>query len=340
MSLVQVKSAAEFSSIASNGRVIAALFSAEWAAPCRAVSQLLSALVSSHTNLTLVEIDSEGASEITEKYAVTSVPTVVFIANGTALDRVEGVNPSLLAQKLAKINSDAPTIAAAQQIQRATPQTVDPAAEAKALHARLEQLVNKEPVMLFMKGEPQAPRCGFSRKIVDLLELNGIKYGSFDILEDNQVREGLRTFSNWPTYPQLYVKGELIGGLDIVQEMHESGELIPVIPPEATKAYAKSQLEARLKTLISREPTMLFMKGSPERPQCKFSRKILEILRSANVTFGTFDILLDEEVRQGLKELSNWPTYPQLYHKGELVGGVDIVEEMANDGSLAETLSQ
>ena len=78
--------------------------------------------------------------------------------------------------------------------------------------------------MLFMKGNPAAPRCGFSNKTVALLNGQGVKFESFDILSDNMVREGLKKYSNWPTYPQLYVKGELIGGLDIMKEMVESGD--------------------------------------------------------------------------------------------------------------------
>ncbi|XP_071089371.1 glutaredoxin-3-like [Haliotis cracherodii] len=89
----------------------------------------------------------------------------------------------------------------------------------------LKQLVNKAPVMLFMKGQPDAPRCGFSKTTVAILGETGVKYDTFDILSDNEVRQGLKTFSNWPTYPQLYVKGELIGGLDIIKELKESGEL-------------------------------------------------------------------------------------------------------------------
>ncbi|XP_046565593.1 glutaredoxin 3-like [Haliotis rubra] len=81
----------------------------------------------------------------------------------------------------------------------------------------LKQLVSKAPVMLFMKGHPDAPRCGFSKKTVAILGETGVKYDTFDILSDDEVRQGLKTFSNWPTYPQLYVKGELVGGLDIIK---------------------------------------------------------------------------------------------------------------------------
>ena len=99
------------------------------------------------------------------------------------------------------------------------------AKESESLNSRLEKLINKEPVMLFMKGSPHAEKCGFSRTIVTLLEENGVKFGSFDILSDEDVRQGLKTFSNWPTYPQVYSKGKLVGGLDIIKELIENGEL-------------------------------------------------------------------------------------------------------------------
>jgi Grx4 family monothiol glutaredoxin len=89
----------------------------------------------------------------------------------------------------------------------------------------LHKLVNSNPIMLFMKGTPEEPRCGFSRKVVDALVSEGLEFGSFDILKDDIVRQDLKSYSNWPTYPQLYVKGELLGGCDIVLEMKESGEL-------------------------------------------------------------------------------------------------------------------
>jgi Grx4 family monothiol glutaredoxin len=99
----------------------------------------------------------------------------------------------------------------------------------ETLQSRLEKLVNRHKVMLFMKGLPSAPRCGFSRQIVQILDDSGVAYDAFNILEDEQVRQGLKEFSDWPTYPQLYVNGELVGGLDIVMELKDSNELNDVL---------------------------------------------------------------------------------------------------------------
>lgn len=90
-------------------------------------------------------------------------------------------------------------------------------AEPKAvLHSRLTDLVNSTPVMLFMKGVPKCPLCRFSRRVVRILDHYGIQYSSFDVLKDETVRLGIKEYADWPTFPQFWVNGELVGGLDIV----------------------------------------------------------------------------------------------------------------------------
>ena len=96
-------------------------------------------------------------------------------------------------------------------------------------HEMLKKEVNENDVVLFMKGSPVFPQCGFSAAVVQVLGELNIKYKSIDVLEDPSVRQGIKDFSNWPTIPQLYVKGEFIGGCDIIREMYESGELQTLI---------------------------------------------------------------------------------------------------------------
>jgi len=93
------------------------------------------------------------------------------------------------------------------------------------LHEKIQQLVDKEPVLLFMKGTPDFPQCGFSAQLVHLLQHLEIAFTGINVLEDAELREEIKRFSNWPTIPQLYIKGEFIGGCDIVREMFEKGEL-------------------------------------------------------------------------------------------------------------------
>ena len=90
---------------------------------------------------------------------------------------------------------------------------------------RIKQDVTSNPVVLFMKGTPVFPQCGFSAAVVQILSQLGVKFKGIDVLTDPEIRQGIKEFSSWPTIPQLYVKGEFVGGCDIIREMFETGEL-------------------------------------------------------------------------------------------------------------------
>lgn len=92
-------------------------------------------------------------------------------------------------------------------------------------HSRIAEIVNGNDVVLFMKGTPLFPQCGFSSRAIAILDHLGVAYESVDVLQDMDIRQGIKSFSDWPTIPQLYVKGEFVGGSDIMMEMFEAGEL-------------------------------------------------------------------------------------------------------------------
>jgi monothiol glutaredoxin len=91
--------------------------------------------------------------------------------------------------------------------------------------AKIEALIKSHKVVLFMKGTKQFPACGFSNAVVQILKKEGVSFETFNVLADPDMRQAIKEFSNWPTYPQLYVDGKFVGGCDIVTEMHQSGEL-------------------------------------------------------------------------------------------------------------------
>jgi len=106
------------------------------------------------------------------------------------------------------------------------------------ISAAIQEAIAENDVILFMKGTPEAPRCGFSARTVQALEALGAPFAAVDILPDPRIRQELSALSNWPTIPQLFVRGELVGGCDIVVEMYESGELAQAIGVEAAAAPA------------------------------------------------------------------------------------------------------
>jgi monothiol glutaredoxin len=103
---------------------------------------------------------------------------------------------------------------------------------------RIKGIVEGSDIVLFMKGVPAAPQCGFSAAVVKVLDGFGVTYDSVNVLADPFIREGLKEFSNWPTFPQLYVKGEFVGGCDIVREMAASGEFSKLLEDSGIKVSA------------------------------------------------------------------------------------------------------
>ena len=103
---------------------------------------------------------------------------------------------------------------------------------------RIQQEVSDNPVVLYMKGTPVFPQCGFSAAVVQILSHMGVKFKGIDVLADPGIRQGIKEFSNWPTIPQLYVKGEFVGGCDIVREMFQAGELTALLNDKGIVAAA------------------------------------------------------------------------------------------------------
>ncbi|CAF4821751.1 unnamed protein product [Pieris macdunnoughi] len=214
MSVTNVDTVEKFNTLIGSSSLTVVHFSAEWAEQCKQVTDVLKEL------LKLPEIlssgsqfgvcDAENLSEVSLKFKVDSVPTVILFRNSKQIDRVDGVD-------VAQISSKVKTHSIGKAISEEIPK--------QSLEDRLKTLINKHNVMIFMKGTRDAPRCGFSKTLIGILNGTGIQYETFDILMDEEVRQGLKVFSDWPTYPQVYVKGELIGGLDIIKELQGNGEL-------------------------------------------------------------------------------------------------------------------
>lgn len=171
-----------------------------------------------YKDVKFAKVEAENLPEVSVKSGVAVVPTILLLKDSNIIDRVDGANAPALTEKIK------------QHLKNNDPLLLGVLKTKESLEERLKKLINQAPCMLFMKGNPANPRCGFSRTIVSILDNYKTDYKSFDILQDNDVREGLKKFSNWPTYPQLYLNGELIGGLDIVKEMDESGELESMLP--------------------------------------------------------------------------------------------------------------
>jgi len=213
MAVIQVKDVQQYDKLIASDKVSVILFSAEWAEQCNQVLEALNTLAAKiefNSSLQFANVPAEDLSEISLKHQIEAVPTVLYIRKGTAVDRIDGVDIATLAAKchsLAGVVEDTKA----------------------SLNDRLKQLINRSKVIVFMKGDRNAPRCGFSKQLIAILNETGAPYDTFDILTDEDVRQGLKVYSDWPTYPQVYVKGELIGGLDIIKELLSGNELVATL---------------------------------------------------------------------------------------------------------------
>ena len=257
-SLTEIESEESFKSTLSStspSTLTVLYFHTPWAAPCKQMHTILTTLASTYTSPdsapSFLSINAEDLPDISESYDVTAVPFLVLVRDDETLETVSGSDaakvrgaierhagsrgnsgkagiPPPLTATPRETNGSTPT--ATKDLSSYAPNASDPPTapayssgttdqSKDELHTRLSNLVKAAPVMLFMKGTPSAPQCGFSRQLVSLLRENSVKYGFFNILADDEVRQGLKEFADWPTFPQLWMSGELVGGLDIVSIM-------------------------------------------------------------------------------------------------------------------------
>jgi Grx4 family monothiol glutaredoxin len=229
MPLTEITSKDQFSELTSiNDKLIALYFHTPWASPCIQMNKVINTLADSeiYNTITFISINADSFPEISDLFDITAVPYFVLIKNGSILEELTGADPKEFVLALDKFN-DTPTNQKSDQPSEQSQIQQNSTLESSAiqqeetpeqLQIRLQKLTTAAPIMLFMKGTPSAPQCGFSRQMVAILREHQVRFGFFDILKDDSVRQGLKSFSDWPTFPQLYIGGTFQGGLDIIKE--------------------------------------------------------------------------------------------------------------------------
>ncbi|KAG9010473.1 monothiol glutaredoxin grx4 [Tulasnella sp. JGI-2019a] len=239
----EVTSVEQFKSLmeADLERVSLLSFWAPWAAPCEGTNEVVKELAKKYDSIQAfsIQADKENLEDVAESFDVQSVPTLVLLRGHTLLTRITGADAAALTAAVevhcrkapnALTKTDLPPQAPPKEIDSAVkgrnaPEPIEKKQESEEeLNARCKKLMQQSKVVLFMKGEPDAPRCGFSRQTVAILREQGVEFTHFDILTDEAVRQGMKKLNDWPTFPQVIINGELHGGLDILKESIASGE--------------------------------------------------------------------------------------------------------------------
>ena len=244
MGVIEIESEQQFTELtkADPSKLIALYFHTPWAGPCKTMNQVFKTLADSKesdNSIIFLSINADELPEISEIFEVSAVPYFILIRNQTILKELSGADPKEFIQALNQFsnNTNSTTTNNNDNVQASINSTTAntnsnntttnaPEVEEseEALNERLNKLTKAAPIMLFMKGSPSSPQCGFSRQLVAILREHQVRFGFFDILKDDSVRQGLKKFSDWPTFPQLSINGEFQGGLDIIKESIEDDE--------------------------------------------------------------------------------------------------------------------
>ncbi|BFG27755.1 hypothetical protein CerSpe_140290 [Prunus speciosa] len=240
-----VQSKKELDSVVHSGSPVVLHFVASRCEASKHIDEVFAHLSTDFPHAHFLRVEVEVHPEISEAYSVSDVPYFAFVKDGKVFDTLEGADPSSLANKVARVAGSvrpgepaaiapAPAPASLETVQEFAKENESFHKQEQIqaqnvlndpLKRRLKQLINSNRLMLFMKGTPEEPKCKVSQMAVDMLKEEKVKFGSFDVLSDNEVMEGIQKYSNWPKIPQLYYKGKLGGWGHIAILMRRSGEL-------------------------------------------------------------------------------------------------------------------
>lgn len=275
-------------------------FHAPWAAPCAQMSAIISALASTYAptnppSIAFLSLNAEDLPDISDAHDVTAVPLVVLRRGDQEVQRISGSDAEKLRDAIERHAGNG----ASQNTAGSSTQSNGRVPVAQSVTRPVQPLA-QAPSESSGTAQKEGEDASTLLQHAPTSDLGGSMPGAKDA----------KTVSE----PDGLTKAGMSAGLTNAVE-EQNGDLT-----------------ARLEELTRAAPCMLFMKGTPSAPQCGFSRQLVGILREQGVRYGFFNILADDEVRQGLKEYADWPTFPQLWLSGELVGGLDIVrEEMEGD---------
>ena len=254
----------------------------------------------------------DSTQEAFNYYNVLKVPTNLFIIGFKVVQVIEGASiPDLFSAIESYSNSFS-------RIFEETRNTE---------YRKISDFIGSSHLTVYLKGSISQPKSRRSQKLVRML--NGYDYQTFDISSDKCLAEYVKLFTGSAVFPKFFLHGNYCGSIEELAEAIKAGSLSKSL---------EQDLNTRLHKLINSQKHLVVMMGSKEEPICGFSKRLISLLAEYGLQYDTFDISIDNEVCEGLKVLSNWPTYPQVYANGELIGGLDICMQLHTEGSLKEAL--
>ncbi len=206
------------------------------------------------------------------------------------------------------------------------------------MQERLDRLVAAAPVFAFVQGNPMNPSSEESKALVAQLRTLGVLFSAFDMEPAADMAAAVQ--ARWGGLVSEASRALLFVERQVFADWRDAEALLRTVP-EASRGMTEAEaLHEHCVELTRSSPVVVFIKGTVEKPRCGFTNQMLTLLMGRGVSFATVDILADEQVRGYMKQLSNWPTFPQLYIDGKFVGGLDVAKELDADGSLAAMIPE
>lgn len=260
----------------------------------------------------LVNISTGAFQSTIDDFKITRVPTSIFFIGLKPIDRVEGAIIPEILEKIETLSSSFASILESIRNEE---------------YSKIHSLVTSNSLSLFIKGTPEKPKSRRSQKMLRIL--NGYTFGYADISADKLLAGWLKVYTGADKFPHFFLKGSFSGSVEELTELSKTSTIFTTL---------NQDLEQRLKRIITCQRHVVVMMGSKEEPKCGFSERLMALLGTYNLEYETFDISIDNEVCEGLKKLSNWPTYPQVYAEGQIIGGLDVCQGLHDKGELRSAL--
>ncbi|KAL4459496.1 hypothetical protein ABPG74_018109 [Tetrahymena malaccensis] len=260
--------------------------------------------------------DAEKVPEVANKFQVSMVPTVVLTeTRKTTIKKFENEVPAVLFEQIEEANKTFKN-----QFEN----------EKERMYAKIKELLSQPGVLMFIKGTPQEPECKFTRELLGIIESLKIRFRYYDIIADIDMRHWLRHYNKWPTYPQIFIDGKLLGGLDVLKE-HIAKNTLEI--PASCKI---SEPKERLQQIIQEHKSILFMEGTPnDENLSENSKKFINLLAQAGIRFSVFNLSIDCNLKDYLKETYK-STDPYFFAGKQYVGNLEVVIELSKKQELLQ----
>ncbi|EAR88740.1 monothiol glutaredoxin-S11 protein (macronuclear) [Tetrahymena thermophila SB210] len=302
------------------GKMVVIAFYADWNEhSLNYIDQLESLIdISPFPDVVFAKCDAEKVPQVADKFQVTCIPTVIVTETRRQLiQKFENVAPALLIEELTTAN---------EQFK------INFEDERKKMYAKIDGLLSKPGIIAFITGTPNEPECGFTRQLVEVFQNLQVRFDYYNTEADMAMLQFIRHYSKWPTFPQVFFNGKLIGGLDVVREHIAKGTL--EIPPESRI----SNPETRLENILNENKAILFLEGKPnEENHNQESKKAVELLQQTGIKFTTFDLTIDSHLKEYLQNKYS-KQLPVFFANSNFVGNLTTLQELSAKGDLLQTV--